>query len=97
MVSLLLIFSAMFWGGIADSSEKPHKIYGNIGPKRVTNLGTAINSFAAFLVKCTGNHGPQGAMHSMSLERQSDKTPGEIVQVVFACFPNSGKKTAQKN
>ncbi len=94
--AFLLVIAAVLGGGFAHSTESPAKLHGDIGPKRVTNLGTAINNFAAFLVKCTGNKGPKGAMHSISLKRQSEKGPGEVVQVVFACFPKSGKQTAKK-
>ncbi len=94
--ALLLVIAVLIGGGFAHSKESPAKLHGDIGPKRVTNLGTAINSFAAFLVKCTGNKGPKGSMHSISLKRQSEKGPGEVVQVVFACFPKPGKQTAKK-
>ena len=94
--AILLVMAALIGGGFAHSTEGPVKLHGDIAAKRVTNLGTAINNFAAFLVKCTGNKGPKGAMHSMSLKRQSENGPGEVVEVVFACFPKKGKQTAQK-
>ena len=94
--AFLLALSIALGGGLAHSTEKPAKVYGDIGPKRVTNLGTAINNFAAFLVKCTGDKGLKGAMHSLSLKKQSGKGPAGVVQVVFACFPKSGKQTAKK-
>ena len=93
---LVLVSSLSLAAGIAISSEKPFKIYGNLAPARVIKLGTAINNFAAFLVKCTGDQTTQGAMHSISLKKETEKKAPEIVQVVFACFPKKGKKTAQK-
>lgn len=93
---LILVSAVSLAGGIAISSETPSKIYGNLAPARVTKLGTAINHFAAFLVKCTGDKTTQGAMHSISLKKETEKESPEIVQVVFACFPKKGKKTAQK-
>jgi hypothetical protein len=93
---MVLVSFVLVVGGVAISSENPSKIYGKLAPTRVTKLGTAINHFAAFLVKCTGNKSTQGAMHSISLKKVTEKEASEVVQVVFACFPKKGKKTAQK-
>ena len=92
---VLLAISTVLGGGLALSSEKPTRIYGMLEPARVIKLGTAINNFAAFLVKCTGGKGAQGAMQSLSLKRHSGKGPAKVVQVVFACFPKGSKRTAK--